>query len=144
MPNRYFRKPPLKPHPQPQRMSFKIRINAERTLCTGTHDQLLRRFSEKQITMIQVRNLPDTSDNTSWIMNCARYPGMIEVQSFRMFAWHRFATPESACRFMIDTHGTTFEGNSLIAEGLHHDGMRFHEILSKTREDLATQGVQML
>jgi len=125
-------------------MSFKIRINAERVTCVGTSDQLLQRFREKRITMIQVRNLPDVSDNTSWIMNCARYPGMIEVRSFRMFGWHRFETPESACGFMVDTHGTTFEGNSLIAEGLYHDGMGFHEILSKTQKDLATQGVLML
>jgi len=121
-------------------MSFKLRITAERTPCVGTSEQLLRKFREKQITMVEVGNLPGFGDNTSWIHRCANYPGLMETQSFLMFCWHKFTTPEHACEFMVNSHGLTFGGNSLIAEGLHHNEMGFHEILSKTREDLAAQG----
>jgi len=117
-------------------MLVEITVDAERTPCTGTCDQLIQTFRDKRITAVKVGNLPQQISKKHWFKKCFKHPGMVETQKYGCFCWHEFKTPEQACKFMVTTHGKVYKGNKLTADGTHHDGMTFQEILAKTREHI--------
>ncbi len=112
--------------------------HAERIPCTGTLEQLLKVFEEKQVTVVAVSNVPN--DNR-WPNTCVSYPGMRKIHCTYHFAWHKLETPKQACQFMFETNGRIYRKRKLEAEGICTNGpFGFEQLMEGTCKYLEDSG----
>ncbi len=100
----------------------------ERVRCNGTYDELRPVFQRHQVITVQVTHIPR---NLNWARTNTQTEGLVKIHRWYSVAWHQFQTPDQACKFMVNTHGSTFEGGKLRAQGLYLPNTGFEELLAK-------------